>query len=104
MNDTIRQIRTLLVRLEIDYTPEVQEALNFEYAYRLCVAFAKHLATADKKVWADMGNSSRSVYMHLARESAGIDHDDFLLHVRDGGYDVDDIYDDGGDSNARETD
>lgn len=51
----------------------------------------------DQQSWGDLGNTSRSVFMRQARERLGIvDHDAFLVLVRTGVVDVDDLWDGGG--------
>ena len=42
--------------------------------------------------WDDLGGTSKSTFLHRARDRAGIPHDKFLAGIRDGKYDVDDIY------------
>lgn len=42
--------------------------------------------------WDDINGSSRSIFLRMAREKAGIDNDEFLAVVRSGRFDVDDLY------------
>lgn len=92
MNSKIDQIQRLLTELQFDYEPSVQEVRNFHYAYRLLIAFAKHLCSDDGHIWTELGSTSRSIYLIRARDAAHIDHDEFLTHIRDGAYHVDDLY------------
>jgi len=73
------------------------------WAYRLCVAFAKHLLTdasaaaeagdwPDGLEWSGCVGTSRSVFMQEARDLAGITHNDFLEPVRADFYDVLDLW------------
>lgn len=81
------------------------ELRNFRWAYQLLVALAIRNLEEYKRTcepgewpgdqdWEDLVDSSRSVFLHKAREEAGIDHDEFLAYVRAGmGDEVADIYD-----------
>lgn len=80
------------------------ETRNFHWAYSLLVALAvRCLEDANRTAepgewpngmeWGDLNGSSRGVFLRLAREEAGIDHDEFLAYVRAGmGDEVQDIY------------
>lgn len=80
-----------------------QEETNFRWAYALLLELAKielEIANAEAKPghwpaqqeWDDLGDSSRSTFLHLARDRVGIPHDKFLENIRNGKYDVDDIF------------
>ena len=80
-----------------------EEKRLFRLAYAMNVALAKELLAKDNMTcgtnwpagqeWGDLVGSSRSTYMRLARERAGItDHNSFLAPVRSGEVDVEDIY------------
>lgn len=77
---------------------------NFRWSYQLLTAFAQYLlADANRlaqddawpagQAWGDFVGTSRAVFLRLARKQAGIDHDAYLAGIRDGQYDIDDIYD-----------
>ena len=76
---------------------------NFRWSYMLLTAFAKRLlakANAERgyhewpggQNWDELVESSQSIFLHQVRDSAGIDHDDYLAGIRDGTYKIDDIY------------
>lgn len=80
-----------------------QEETNFRWAYAAIQELAKiELAKMNKEVeggewpagqeWHELGNSSRSIFMHKARDLLGINHKEFLEGIRNGKYDVEDIY------------
>lgn len=74
----------------------------FRWAYAAVCALAVKLLEEDNRTcrdnwpagqsWDDLGASSRSVYLHRARELAGIPHADFLEVVRADSDAVEDIY------------
>lgn len=82
------------------------EERNFRWAYQLLLALAKRrLADANVNLespgdwpggqeWHEMVGSSHSIFLHAARDEAGIPHEEFLEFIRNGTYDVDDLYDD----------
>lgn len=94
------------VNVLIEEAKMTSEERNFRWAYRLLIALAKRcLADANRdrdhpsdwpvgQDWSELGATSRSVFLRKAREEAGISHDEFLGPIRDGTYDIDDIYDD----------
>lgn len=87
----------------VTYTPD--ELRNFRWAYQLLVALAIRILDEYKQTcepgewpgdqdWEDLVDSSRSVFLHKAREEARISHDEFLVYIRAGmGDEVVDIYD-----------
>ena len=72
---------------------------------RNCYALAVKLLADDNRTcgdnwpagqsWDDLGGSSKSVYLHRARELAGIPHADFLAIVRADSDAIEDIYERG---------
>lgn len=78
---------------------------HFRWAYAAVVALAIKLLEEDNKTcgenwpagqtWQDLGGSSRSIYLHRARDLAGIPHDQFLAVVRADGSVTEDIYEAG---------
>ena len=69
----------------------------FRWAYRLLIALAKRCQQDENSMhagqeWSGLVGSSHAMYLRRAREEAGIDHDEFLLVVREQ-FDVADIYD-----------
>lgn len=85
------------------YTPN--ELRNFRWAYQFLVALAIRILEDEKRTaepgdwpgdmdWTELADSSRSVFLHKAREEAGVSHDEFLAYIRAGmGDEVADIYD-----------
>lgn len=81
-----------------------QEKRNFRWAYAAIVALAKRkLKEANEtreneddwpggQEWNDLAGTSKSIFLHQAREEAGIPHDEFLEGIRSGEYEVDDLY------------
>lgn len=43
--------------------------------------------------WEGLAGSSKSIFMKKARDEANIPHDEFLEGIRNGEYDVDDLFD-----------
>jgi len=81
----------------------IRETEFFRWAYSLLVVLAKEeLKKAHnddgewpmRQEWSQLGGTSRSVFLHRAREAAGIPHDEFLQVIRNGQVDVEDLYDD----------
>ena len=79
------------------------EETNFRWAYAAIVELAKIELEIENSVaapgewpagqdWDGLGGSSKSIFLHRARERVGIPHDKFLAGIRNGKYDVDDIY------------
>lgn len=81
-----------------------KETRNFRWAYSLLIELAKaklaerNSNLVDKEewpagqTWNQLGNTSKSIFLMEAREAAGISHEEFLEGIRDGSYDVDDIW------------
>lgn len=78
-------------------------AQNFRWSYQLLLAFAKHLlarANAEREgfdwpagqEWNGLVGTSHSIFLRNARDAAGINHDEYLEGIRDGTYDIDDLY------------
>ena len=77
----------------------------FRWAYAAVCALAVKLLEEDNRTcgdnwpagqsWDDIGGSSKSIYLHRARELAGIPHADFLAVVRADSDAVEDIYEAG---------
>jgi hypothetical protein len=86
-----------------------QEERNFRWVYQLLLVLAKRcLADANAtrenendwpsgQEWEDLNSSSHAIFLRQAREEAGIPHEEFLPLVRNGTYDVDDLYDEAAD-------
>lgn len=87
--------------------PSPEAVRNFRWAYKLLLALAKRCLKERNEAlvrdgepntwpagqeWHEMVGSSHSVFLHIARDEAGIDRDEFLAQVRSGRYDVDDLY------------
>lgn len=80
------------------------ERRNFNWAYALLLRLAvRQLADANAKrenerdwpagqYWDELNSTSHSIFLHRARDEAGIPHDAFLDPIRDGTYDVTDLY------------
>lgn len=81
-----------------------KEERNFRWAYALLVELAK--VCLDKanteaepgawpagQEWDDLSGTSKSVFLHQARDMAGIPHEEFLAGIRAGEYEVDDLFD-----------
>lgn len=83
---------------------EAENKRFFRWAYALLVELAvvelermNSERTAENnwpagQEWDDINGSSRSIFLRMAREKAGIDNDEFLAVVRSGRFDVDDLY------------
>lgn len=83
---------------------EAENERFFRWAYALLVELAvvelermNSERTAENnwpagQEWDDINGSSRSIFLRMAREKAGIDNDEFLAVVRSGRFDVDDLY------------
>ncbi len=77
----------------------------FRWAYAAVCALAVKLLEEDNRTcgdnwpagqsWDELGGSSKSIYLHRARELAGISHADFLALVRADSEEVEDIYEAG---------
>lgn len=78
---------------------------EFRWAYAAVCALAVKLLAEDNRTcgknwpagqsWDDLGGSSKSAYLHRARELAGIPHADFLAVVRADSDAIEDIYERG---------
>lgn len=92
------------VTMETEHNPTVEER-NFRWAYQLLLALAKRrLADSNANLefpddwpggqeWHEMVGSSHSIFLNAARDEAGIPHEEFLELIRNGTYDVEDLYD-----------
>jgi len=77
----------------------------FRWAYAAVCALAVKILEEDNRTcgdnwpggqsWDDLAGSSRSIYLHRARELAGIPHADFLAVVRGDVDEIADIYERG---------
>lgn len=86
--------------------PEMKEYRNFRWAYAAVVALAKKCLEDDNAMaapgewpsqqsWEQLGPTSRSAFMTRARTLAGIPSEEFLQGIREGEYDVEDIWEAG---------
>ena len=77
----------------------------FRWAYAAVCALAVKLLDEDNKIcgknwpagqsWNDLSGSSKSIFLHRARDLAGIPHDAFLAVVRADSDAIEDIYEAG---------
>ena len=80
------------------------EERNFRWAYMLLLELAKiELDVVNSEAepgewpcgqeWDDLAGTSKSTFLHRARERVGIPHHEFLDGIRSGKYEVEDLYD-----------
>lgn len=89
-----------------EYTPMSDEEKYYRWAYKLLVYVAKQeLKKLNAKrvnendwpagqEWDELGGTSRSIFMKKARGLVGINGDEFLKPIREGKFNVDDIWED----------
>ena len=104
MSDNKNEIKSLAGSDDATCSQIPAEERNFRWAYAALVELAKvclDKANAEaepgawpaQQEWDDLGSTSKSAFLHEAREMAGIPHDEFLEGIRSGAYDVDDLFD-----------